>query len=112
MSAVLDLKQVSVQFGTHTALREVSLSIRAGERVALVGANGCGKSTLLRCINLLEQPQGGRAEEKIPPAVARGLADDDLGDAALAGGGFAHQPAQPVGGLQQGRRQGGAVGGQ
>lgn len=42
------------------AVREVSLSIQAGDVFGLIGKSGAGKSTLLRLINLLEKPDGGR----------------------------------------------------
>ena len=47
--------------GTH-ALERVSLSVNAGEIVAIVGGSGCGKSTLLRIISGLDQPSTGAVE--------------------------------------------------
>jgi tungstate transport system ATP-binding protein len=60
MSTVLDLQRVGIQFARHTALREVNLHIRSGERIALVGANGSGKSTLLRVAHGLLKPSQGQ----------------------------------------------------
>jgi phosphonate transport system ATP-binding protein len=43
----------------HTALRDVSLSVHAGEMVVILGSNGCGKSTLMKCIVGLNRPAAG-----------------------------------------------------
>jgi tungstate transport system ATP-binding protein len=57
--AVVQLQAVSVCLGPVEALKQVSLSIQPGERVALVGANGSGKSTLLRTVHGLLAPFQG-----------------------------------------------------
>lgn len=54
---VIDLHKY---FGALEVLRGINLTARAGEVVSLIGSSGSGKSTLLRCINFLEQPNGGR----------------------------------------------------
>ena len=60
MSHALDLRGVSIQFDTHMVLQAINLRMRAGERVALVGANGSGKSTLLRVAHGLLKVSTGR----------------------------------------------------
>jgi len=55
----VQLNQVSVRFGSFTAVQGVDLSIGEGEFVAVVGPTGCGKSTLLNAVTGLLQPAGG-----------------------------------------------------
>ena len=50
---MLELRDVAVSYGAVEALRGVSLRVRAGEVVALLGANGAGKSSLLRAVSRL-----------------------------------------------------------
>ncbi len=50
-SPTLELQQVSVYYGNQAAIEQASLSVRAGELMALVGPSGCGKSSLLASIN-------------------------------------------------------------
>jgi len=57
--ALLELSDVSVQYGEIEALRGVSFSIEEGAVIALLGANGAGKSTTLRAISGLSPPRSG-----------------------------------------------------
>jgi branched-chain amino acid transport system ATP-binding protein len=46
---MLEFRNVQARYGGFTALRNITLSVRPGERVAIFGHNGAGKTTLLRC---------------------------------------------------------------
>ena len=57
--AFLEMHDVEKKFGTTQVLRGLNLNVNEHQVVCLIGPSGCGKSTLLRCINGLEQIQGG-----------------------------------------------------
>ena len=59
---ILSLRGVSKKFGAVSALTDVSLDVRAGEVVALVGDNGAGKSTLIKILAGVHQPTSGSIE--------------------------------------------------
>jgi polar amino acid transport system ATP-binding protein len=58
--SLVELHNVVKRFGANTVLDRVSLSVEAGEIIAVIGRSGSGKSTMLRCINGLEPIQEGR----------------------------------------------------
>ena len=55
----LEVKNLKKSFGNHEVLKDISLSVKQGEVISIIGSSGSGKSTILRCINLLEEPSGG-----------------------------------------------------
>ena len=56
---LLEIRNIVKRFGDKTVLNGVSTTVKKGEVVVVVGPSGCGKSTMLRCINALEEIQGG-----------------------------------------------------
>ena len=61
---ILEIEHLVKRFGGQTVLKDISLSVHEGEVIVVVGPSGCGKSTLLRCINALEEIQGGEIRLK------------------------------------------------
>ena len=56
---VLSISHLTKRFDDQVILEDLSLDVHEGEVIVIVGSSGCGKSTLLRCINALEDIQGG-----------------------------------------------------
>jgi phosphate transport system ATP-binding protein len=61
----LTFKDVAVSFGSHVAVRGVTLDVPAQQVTTLVGPSGCGKTTLLRAVNRMHDHLGGRVEGSI-----------------------------------------------
>jgi branched-chain amino acid transport system ATP-binding protein len=57
---ILELQEVHTYYGSIQALKGISIEVKQGEIVTLIGANGAGKSTTLRSINGLNNPRRGR----------------------------------------------------
>ncbi|MFD9570227.1 amino acid ABC transporter ATP-binding protein [Streptomyces sp. NPDC059982] len=56
----IEIRALHKSFGDNHVLRGIDLEVARGEVVCVIGPSGSGKSTLLRCVNLLEEPSGGR----------------------------------------------------
>ncbi|MSP89478.1 MAG: amino acid ABC transporter ATP-binding protein [Alphaproteobacteria bacterium] len=57
---MIQLDRVTKSFGSFQALKGVDLAIERGQKVVVCGPSGSGKSTMIRCINRLEEHDGGR----------------------------------------------------
>jgi polar amino acid transport system ATP-binding protein len=56
---LLEMNHVRKSFNSQEVLKDISLSVKEGEIVSIIGPSGSGKSTLLRCATMLEQMDGG-----------------------------------------------------
>jgi len=70
---ILEIRDLHKSFGRLEVLKGITLSVREGEVIALIGASGSGKSTLLRCINRLEPPTTGSIHFRGADATAAPL---------------------------------------
>ena len=56
---ILDIKKLRKTYGQNEVLKGVDCAVQEGEVISIIGSSGSGKTTLLRCINMLEEFQGG-----------------------------------------------------
>ena len=82
---MLEVSQLSVSYGAIKALHEISLSVKSGAIVTLIGGNGAGKTTTLRAISGMVKPQAGQI-------LFEGKAINGLPPHKLVGLGIAHCP--------------------
>ncbi|RWD64550.1 MAG: amino acid ABC transporter ATP-binding protein [Mesorhizobium sp.] len=68
------IENLDKYYGSFRALRKINLSVERGEKIVVCGPSGSGKSTMIRCINRLEQHNGGKI------TVLGTELDDDVGN--------------------------------
>lgn len=56
---MIEIKGLNKYFGDLHVLKDVDLTVKAGEKLVIIGPSGSGKSTLIRCVNYLEEPTSG-----------------------------------------------------
>ena len=71
-NALLEIKGIKKAYGEHIVLDGLDLAVNRGEVVVVIGPSGCGKSTLLRCVNALEDIQGGEVRLNGEPVRREG----------------------------------------
>lgn len=56
---MIEVKNLKISFGDLEVIKNLSINIKKGEKIVVIGPSGSGKSTFLRCLNRLETPTGG-----------------------------------------------------
>ena len=86
MASSLTIENVHAAYGAVRVIHDVSLTVRAGETVALLGTNGNGKSTLMKCIMGIVRPAEGRIVAEIDGEKhdLAGMATEQIVDLGIA----------------------------
>jgi branched-chain amino acid transport system ATP-binding protein len=86
LAASLTISGLDAGYGAVHVLHDVSLSVRPGETVALLGTNGNGKSTLMKCVMGMVRPSSGTVVAEIDGATCNlvGLATEAIVDLGIA----------------------------
>ena len=85
MSSMLEVKNIQVAYGKIVAVKDVSIDVKQGEIVTLIGSNGAGKSTTLRTISGLIKPKSGEI-------LFNGKRIDGVPGHEIVGMGICHSP--------------------
>ncbi|HZV97636.1 MAG TPA: sulfate ABC transporter ATP-binding protein, partial [Methylophilaceae bacterium] len=75
----IEIRNITKNFGSFSALNNVTLDVPSGELVALLGPSGCGKTSLLRIIAGLETPDGGQIRFHGEEATNRDVRERQVG---------------------------------
>lgn len=75
---MIKVEKLVKTFDENTVLKEIDLEVTPGEVVVIIGPSGSGKSTFLRCLNLLEQPTGGKITFEGNDLLAKGVKIDQI----------------------------------
>lgn len=59
MANMIEIRGLNKYFGDLHVLKDINLTVEAGEKLVVIGPSGSGKSTLIRCIDWLEEPTTG-----------------------------------------------------
>jgi branched-chain amino acid transport system ATP-binding protein len=86
LAASLSIAGLEAGYGAVSVLHGVSLALKPGETVALLGTNGNGKSTLMQCVMGIVRPRAGRIEAEIDGArhLLNGLSTEAIVDLGIA----------------------------
>ena len=60
MPDMVKVENLKKNFGDLEVLKDISLTVKEGEKLVIIGPSGSGKSTFIRCINYLEEPPAER----------------------------------------------------
>lgn len=75
---ILEIQNISKRYGGNVILKDISLNVREGDTVVIIGPSGTGKSTLLRCINLLTRIDTGKILLDGKDITTKNVSEDEV----------------------------------